>query len=41
VKVWADVHKAAEKLGWKTQRNLKQMLADAWNWQKMLGEQKH
>lgn len=37
VKVWADVEFAAEKLGWRTKLNLRQMLADAWNWQKMIG----
>jgi len=37
VKVWADVDLATRKLGWKTKRDLKQMLADAWNWQKKIG----
>lgn len=30
---WAEVSKAAEKLGWKTNRDLAQMCADSWNWQ--------
>ena len=30
---WADPSYAHEVLGWKTTRGLKEMLADAWNWQ--------
>lgn len=31
---WAEVTKAAEQLGWKANRDLAQMCADSWNWQK-------
>ncbi|PJE78919.1 UDP-glucose 4-epimerase [invertebrate metagenome] len=30
---WADPALAAEKLGWKTERNLEMMMADTWRWQ--------
>lgn len=30
---WADVTKAAEKLGWKAERDLSDMCADSWRWQ--------
>lgn len=30
---WADPGKAARDLGWRAQRNLAQMMADAWRWQ--------
>jgi UDP-glucose 4-epimerase len=30
---WADVTKAAEELGWRANRDLAEMCADAWNWQ--------
>lgn len=30
---WADVSLAAEKLDWKAQRGLEEMIRDAWNWQ--------
>lgn len=30
---WAEVTKAADHLGWSTQRDLAQMCADSWNWQ--------
>ena len=31
---YADVSKAAEELGWKTTRDLAEMCADSWRWQK-------
>ncbi len=31
---YADPRKALEKLGWKTERDLSQMMQDAWRWQK-------
>ena len=31
---WADVTKATTELGWSTTRDLEQMCADSWNWQK-------
>ena len=31
---YADPAKSAEKLGWKAEKNLSDMCADAWNWQK-------
>ncbi|MNR17642.1 UDP-glucose 4-epimerase [compost metagenome] len=30
---WADVSKAERELGWKAQRDLERMVADAWHWQ--------
>ena len=30
---WADVSKAAEELGWRAERDLATMCADAWRWQ--------
>lgn len=33
VKVWADVTKATQELGWKTQLTLEDALRDAWKWQ--------
>lgn len=30
---WADVHKAYNILGWKTERTLEDMCRDTWNWQ--------
>lgn len=30
---YADSNKAWEKLGWKTKRDLRQMVVDTWNWQ--------
>ena len=33
VKIWADVHKSTEVLGWKTERSLNDAVRDAWNWQ--------
>jgi UDP-glucose 4-epimerase len=37
-KVWADTSLANNKLGWKAERNLDQMVASAWAWEKMLHE---
>ena len=31
---WADPSKAAEELGWTTTRNLRDMCADSWSWQR-------
>lgn len=31
---WADPSKAAEELGWRTTRDLADMCADSWNWQR-------
>ncbi|MFK4134687.1 UDP-glucose 4-epimerase GalE [Pseudomonas luteola] len=30
---WADPHKAEQELGWRAERSLTQMIADAWRWQ--------
>ena len=35
-KIYADVNKSSEELGWKTEKSLKQSLIDSWNWQKTL-----
>lgn len=35
-KVWADTEKANRLLNWKAQRDLKNMMFTAWNWQKSL-----
>jgi UDP-glucose 4-epimerase len=32
---YGDPSLAAEKLNWKAERGLDQMVADSWNWQKM------
>ncbi len=32
---WADVGRAAEMLGWKTEKTLEDMCRDAWNWQSL------
>lgn len=37
--IYADVSKAGQILGWRTERSLEQALADAWKWQVALGEQ--
>lgn len=37
-KVWGDVSKAAEKLKWKTELNVDQMMLTAWNWEKYINE---
>lgn len=34
--VWGDVTKAAEKLKWKTELNVDQMMLSAWNWEKYI-----
>jgi|SRR5688572_856922 len=41
--VWADTSLANRILGWKAERNLDQMVASAWAWEKMLheNEKKH
>ncbi|MGQ0285599.1 UDP-glucose 4-epimerase GalE [Pasteurellaceae bacterium 22721_9_1] len=31
---YADASRSAKELGWKTERNLEQMMKDTWNWQK-------
>lgn len=36
--VWGDVRKANDLLGWKTTRNLRDGLEDAWRWQQHLGK---
>lgn len=36
-KVWADVTKSNQMLGWKTELSLEQALDDAWRWQQSLG----
>ncbi len=36
--VWGDVTKAAEKLKWKTELDVDQMMLTAWNWEKYLKE---
>jgi UDP-glucose 4-epimerase len=36
VSVYADVDKARKMLGWKTEKTLKEALADAWRWQQTL-----
>jgi len=36
-KIWADPSFAAEVLGWRTRRDLRQMLADHWNFQRREG----
>ena len=35
-KIYADVTKSSETLGWKTEKSLKDSLKDSWNWQKTL-----
>ncbi len=34
--IWADPKFASEKLNWKTERNLEEMILSAWNWEKHL-----
>lgn len=36
IKVWADTQKVNQVLKWKSKRDLKTMMADAWNWQTSL-----
>ena len=36
--VWGDVSKAAEKLKWKTELDVEQMMLSAWNWEKYINE---
>jgi len=35
-KIYGNVDKAAQELGWKTEKSLEDCLRDAWNWQKNL-----
>lgn len=35
-KIYGNVDKAAQELGWKTEKSLENCLRDAWNWQKNL-----
>ncbi|KYG82583.1 UDP-glucose 4-epimerase GalE [Roseivirga echinicomitans] len=35
-KIYADVTKSTETLGWQTEKSLKDSLKDSWNWQKTL-----
>lgn len=35
-KVWGDVSKAAEKLKWKSELDVDQMMLSAWNWEKYI-----
>ena len=35
-KIYADVTKSSETLGWQTEKSLKDSLKDSWNWQKTL-----
>jgi UDP-glucose 4-epimerase len=37
-KVWGDVSKASEKLKWKTELDVDQMMLTAWNWEKYINE---
>ncbi len=36
VQIWGDVQKAEQILGWKSERNLENMMETAWNWEKKL-----
>jgi UDP-glucose 4-epimerase len=36
--VWADTRFANEELGWKAEKNLDEMMASAWKWEKKLAE---
>lgn len=36
--VWGDVSKAAEKLKWKTELDVDQMMLSAWNWEKYINQ---
>lgn len=40
-KVWADTRKANNELGWKTERNLDDMMLSSWKWEKHLKEKQH
>jgi UDP-glucose 4-epimerase len=37
-KVWGDVTKSTNKLGWKTQLGLETMMASAWEWEKYIAQ---
>ncbi len=36
IKVWGDVNKSAQQLGWKAQLGIDEMMESAWNWEKYL-----
>jgi len=36
IKVWGDVNKSAQQLGWKAQLGIEEMMDSAWNWEKYL-----
>ncbi|PRD54046.1 UDP-glucose 4-epimerase GalE [Sphingobacterium gobiense] len=38
IKVWGDVTKSAEQLGWKAELGIDEMMASAWAWEKYLKE---
>ncbi|WP_166332588.1 UDP-glucose 4-epimerase GalE [Sphingobacterium chungjuense] len=38
VKVWGDVTKSAEKLGWKAELGIEEMMKSAWAWEKYIQE---
>ena len=38
VKVWGDVSKSAQELGWKAELGIDEMMASAWAWEKYLQE---
>ena len=38
IKVWGDVTKSADQLGWKAQLGIDEMMASAWAWEKYLSE---
>ncbi len=35
-KVWGDVSKASNELGWKAELGISEMMLSAWNWEKYL-----
>lgn len=36
IKVWGDVTKSSEELGWKAELGIEEMMASAWAWEKYL-----
>ncbi|WP_270089238.1 UDP-glucose 4-epimerase GalE [Sphingobacterium sp. SYP-B4668] len=36
IKVWGDVNKSAQQLGWKAELGIDEMMESAWNWEKYL-----
>ena len=38
IKVWGDVTKSSEQLGWKAELGIDEMMASAWKWEKYLQE---